>query len=76
MAYFEGFKCDVCGALHTPSNGWFIGFNDYQGGSSALTLIGFIEEYAKDATSVLLCGESCMQKFVSGNLGRLHKETA
>ena len=62
----ETFKCDVCDAEHTPSNGWYL----IQSVPGVLMGIHpFDVNAAKSLAAV--CGEKCLHVYISQKLGSL-----
>jgi hypothetical protein len=66
------YRCEICNAVRGESNNWFMG----------VMLIDEINIYAFPSNPseserdrcVALCGESCVTKYVSSNLNKLHED--
>jgi hypothetical protein len=66
MAYSGQFTCDVCGSQKKVTNNWYLVSLD-----KCITVWPFDADNARQKRFATLCGENCLQKFVSQHLDRL-----
>jgi len=69
MAYARHFTCDICGSPKKTTNNWFLVSKD-----SCITIYSFDAGNAKLKRFAILCGENCLQKYVSQNLDLLQTQ--
>jgi transcription elongation factor Elf1 len=64
MAYSKQFACDVCGSQKKVTNNWFL----VEVSATRISISAFDSTDAKLKRFVILCGENCLQKYLSQNL--------
>jgi hypothetical protein len=67
MAYSRQFTCDVCGAEKKVTNNWFL----VETSNICIRISAFDSNNAKLKRFAILCGENCLQKYLSQNLDYL-----
>jgi hypothetical protein len=70
MAYSSPFTCDVCGIHKKVLNKWFL----VEALIDRITIFPFDSKDAKVKHIAILCGENCLQRYLSQRLILLHKE--
>ena len=68
MAHASQFCCDVCGIRKNVLNKWFL----VEGLYDRITILAFDNETAKQENVAALCGENCLQRYLSQKLVSLH----
>jgi hypothetical protein len=68
MAHVSHFNCDVCGIHKKVSNKWFL----VEASDVRITILGFDSKTAKLENVAALCGENCLQRYLSQKLVSLH----
>jgi len=61
-------KCDLCGAVRQACNHWFLG--RHGGGRQSLVILSYSLSEAHEGGDIL-CGEGCLHKWLTQNLGEL-----
>jgi hypothetical protein len=64
MAYSRHFTCDVCGIHKKLLNRWFL----VEVTDTCICIWVFDSENAKQKRFAILCGENCLQKYLSQKL--------
>ena len=67
MAYSRHFTCDVCGIHKKLLNKWFL----VDVTDTCICVRAFDKENAKQKHFAILCGENCLQKYLSQKLDLL-----
>ena len=70
MAYSRHFTCDVCGTHKKLMNKWFL----VEVTDTSICIRVFDYESAKQERFAILCGENCLQKYLSQKLESLHNQ--
>lgn len=70
MAYSSQFICDVCGIHKKVLNKWFL----VDALDTCICISAFDSENAKQKRFAILCGENCLQKYLSQKLALLHTQ--
>jgi hypothetical protein len=68
MAHVSQFNCDVCGIHKRVLNKWFL----VEASDDRITILAFDSKTAKLENVAALCGENCLQRFLSQKLVSLH----
>ena len=68
MAYSRQFTCDRCGIHKKLLNRWFL----VEASDTCITISGFDSDKAQQEKFAILCGENCLQKYLSEKLVLLH----
>ncbi len=68
MAYLRQFTCDLCGIQKKLLNKWFL----VEASDTCITISGFDSDKAQQEKFAILCGENCLQKYLSEKLVLLH----
>lgn len=68
MAYSRQFTCDLCGIHKKLLNKWFL----VEASDTGITISAFDSDKAQQERFAILCGENCLQKYLSEKLVFLH----
>lgn len=68
MAYTRQFTCDQCGIHKKLVNKWFL----VEASGACITILAFDNDKAQHGHFATLCGENCLQKYLSEKLVLLH----
>jgi len=70
VAYSSQFICDVCGIHKKVLNKWFL----VDALDTCICIRAFDSKNAKQKRFAILCGENCLQKYLSQKLALLHTQ--